>query len=954
MPTVAGDGSTSAADLQLIADWLPHIVWIAAPNGATEYFNRQGTSYTGRPAELNYGWGWLVLVHPDDAEQTRLAWEEATSTSTPFRLDCRVRRFDGEYLWHACRALPIRDNDGVVVKWIGTATDIDDAKHLEADLESSEQRAVEAARFHAELLDAAGQAIIATDPTGTVLCWNRAAEELYGWSSADAIGRDGRQLTLPAQSAEHDQAIYAQLLRGQSWSGEYSVTRRDGRCFPIEVINTPALGEDGRLIAVIGVSVDISERKAGEQARRQLEASKHLLAESQRIARLGSFEDDQASAEVSWSDELYRTLGLDPSLTPSAELFLSVIHPDDLATVEQAWADPAPAGVPSELVFRIVRGSEVRWVRTRSVVEASDDGGSAKVVGTVMDDTERVVAELDRQRAVARFEIGFEQAGIGAAIADLDGTVRRVNQAVCDLLGRPEDLLVDRRWTEYTHPDEVPLWQVLATRVAAGHHTYADERRYLRPDGSVVWASTHVSVVRDASGAPQYYFTQLQDITEHQRMEHELAHQALHDSLTGLPNRLLLADRLVHGLAGSRRRRSQLGVMFLDLDNFKGVNDWLGHTWGDDLLLQAAGRMVGAIRPGDTVARFGSDEFVIVCDDITAVEVEEIAKRVLAALGQPCLIDGQEMNVTAGLGIAVSDEHATPESLLRDADIAMYRAKALGRGHIELFDERMRDQVNQRLAVASALHHALERDEFTVHYQPVVDLASGAMVSAEALLRWEHPDGYLVGPDDFIPLAEETGLIVPIGAWVLEQACRQLVEWQQTQPSMSVAVNLSVRQMLGPDMALVILGVLARTGVRPGSLCLELTESMFMADVDYFGHTLAGLKAMGVRLSIDDFGTGYSSLSYLKRFPLDAVKVDRAFVDGLGTDPHDTALVAAIVAMADALGLEVTAEGIETQDQLAHLKRLHCRRAQGFHLARPMPAAAISALLAESHHWEVD
>ncbi len=395
-------------------------------------------------------------------------------------------------------------------------------------------------------------------------------------------------------------------------------------------------------------------------------------------------------------------------------------------------------------------------------------------------------------------------------------------------------------------------------------------------------------------------------------------------------------------------------MIFLDIDHFKGINDSLGHGCGDDLLREASDRISEAIRSDDSVARFGGDEFVIVCDDIAAVETEEIAERVLDALCRPYLLGGQEITVTASLGIAISDDGATPETLLRDSDAAMYRAKQRGRGRIELFDEALRAKVERRQATVAGLQRALDRQEFVVYYQPVVDLATGVMTSCEALLRWEHPDGSLISPDQFIPLAEETGLIVPIGAWVLEQACAQLVEWQRLGGRMSVAVNLSVRQMLAHDITALVEGVVARTGIRPADLCLEMTESVLMDDVEYFGRTLAGLKALGVGLSIDDFGTGYSSLSYLKRFPVDAVKVDRAFVDGLGVDPHDTALVAAIVAMAEALGLQVTAEGVETQDQLASLKRLNCQRAQGYFLAPPMPAEAMNELVAGSHRWQID
>lgn len=270
-----------------------------------------------------------------------------------------------------------------------------------------------------------------------------------------------------------------------------------------------------------------------------------------------------------------------------------------------------------------------------------------------------------------------------------------------------------------------------------------------------------------------------------------------------------------------------------------------------------------------------------------------------------------------------------------------------------MFDEELRRKAHRRSGTASALRKALDAQEFIVHYQPIVDLSTGAMAGAEALVRWEDPERGLIAPDEFIPLAEETGLIVSIGAWVLERACRDLVAWQRMQPSLSVAVNLSVRQMAAPDVPDLVADVLRRTGAWPGDLCLELTESVLMDDVDYFGRTLASLKAVGVQLAIDDFGTGYSSLSYLKRFPIDAVKVDRVFVDGLGTDPHDTALVAAIVAMAAALDLHVTAEGVSNQGQLANLRRLGCHEAQGFHLARPMPAAAMTQLLADGHRWQV-
>jgi diguanylate cyclase (GGDEF)-like protein/PAS domain S-box-containing protein len=697
-----------------------------------------------------------------------------------------------------------------------------------------------------------------------------------------------------------------------------------------------------------------AEPGASDTAWIALEASRRHLAEAQHISQLGSFKLDVGTGQMTWSAELYHVLGVQSDRQPTAERLSSVVHPEDRAAFRRAWGDAIDRATPFDLTLRIVRdNAEPAWVNARGVPSLAGDGSVDKLVGTLRDNTERVVADQLRRAAETRFEHIFEQAGIGAGILDLDGIPRRVNAAVCAFLGRPKEMLVGRSWAEYNHPDDVPLSDAIWRRGAAGTDTYADERRYLRADGTVVWAALRITLVRNDSGVPQYYLAQLQDISDKKRMEQELVRQALHDALTGLPNRALLTDRLVQSLAATRRRGFQVGVIFLDLDNFKMVNDSLGHTAGDDLLKRVANRIASVLRASDTVARFGGDEFVVVCDDTSVREVQRIAERVLKAVGHRCLIEDWEVIVTASIGIAMADGRSTPESLLRDADAAMFLAKERGRGRIEMFDEVLRSRGERQLATASALRRALERQEFTVHYQPIVDLSSGAMVNAEALLRWVQSERRIVDPLEFIPLAEQTGLIVPIGAWVLEQACRQLVAWQRTAPSMGISVNLSVRQLADSDVVGMVEDVLKRTLVRPGSVCLELTETVFMDDVDYFGRTLGSLRDLGVKLAIDDFGTGYSSLRYLKRFPVDALKVDQSFVAELSTGPHYSALVATIIAMADALGLGITAEGVESHEQLVVLKRLQCQRAQGFHLSRPIPAADMDRLIADAYRWEV-
>jgi len=420
----------------------------------------------------------------------------------------------------------------------------------------------------------------------------------------------------------------------------------------------------------------------------------------------------------------------------------------------------------------------------------------------------------------------------------------------------------------------------------------------------------------------------------------ELAHQAVHDALTGLPNRLQVAERLEQALARSARTGCEVAVLFIDLDRFKLINDGRGHAAGDKLLVTVADRLRNVVRSGDVVARFGGDEFVVVCEDQTAtLEASLVAGRILDALREPVVVDGQEIFLSASIGIAMADGSGSPESLLRDADAAMYRAKEKGRARCEFFDATMRTEALDHLEIQSALHRALERDELRVFYQPVVDLTSGAVAGVEALVRWEHPQHGVVSPASFIPVAEETGLIVPIGAWVLDEATAQVARWRERSwgRNLTVNVNLSARQLRQPDLIPALMAALLESGTDPARLCLELTETTFMEDARSHREALAGIQALGVGLAIDDFGTGYSSLTYLKRLPVSVLKIDQAFVRGLGRDASDTAIVKSVIDLAHALGLVVVAEGVEEGDQVAHLRQLGCDLAQGYFFARPQP-----------------
>ena len=431
----------------------------------------------------------------------------------------------------------------------------------------------------------------------------------------------------------------------------------------------------------------------------------------------------------------------------------------------------------------------------------------------------------------------------------------------------------------------------------------------------------------------------------------EAVHQATHDPLTGLPNRSLVLDRLEQALFRSERTGGRVTVLFADLDRFKVVNDSFGHSAGDGVLLCISERLRGAVRPHDTVGRLAGDEFVIVCEDLTDREARDVAERVAAAVAQPILIGGRDGIITASIGIAHAEPGTRAEDMLRDSDVAMYGAKERGRSRIELFDAEMRRRMIDRLEMERSLRAAIAAGDLSLDYQPIVSFDNWRVTAAEALVRWEHPERGFVDPAEFIPLAEESGLILPLGRWVLGEACRQLAEWRAAgRRDLRVTVNLSARQFADPDLIAVVAEALSRAGLPADALWLEITESVLMEEVEPTAETLHALKRLGVHLAVDDFGTGYSSLSYLKRFPVDLLKIDRTFIDGLGTDPEDGAIVLAIVSLAQALRLAVVAEGVEYFHQLEALHRLGCDAVQGFLLGRPvagdgLPAQAPPALL---------
>ncbi|HZI19842.1 MAG TPA: EAL domain-containing protein [Pyrinomonadaceae bacterium] len=551
-----------------------------------------------------------------------------------------------------------------------------------------------------------------------------------------------------------------------------------------------------------------------------------------------------------------------------------------------------------------------------------------------------------------RFRSAFDYATIGMAVVSLEGRWMQVNRSLCDILGYEEPELVARGFRDITGAEDLKgVEEQFLNLVGGKTSSYQAEVRYRHKQGREVWALLGMSVVRDLQGAPLHLIFQIQDITDRKRAEEQLLYDAFHDALTGLPNRALFMDHVKMAIQRARRNGERVfAALFLDLDRFKIINDSLGHMVGDQLLVGIARRLETCLRPGDTVARLGGDEFTILLEDLSGTnDAIEVARRVQEAVSLPFNIGGHEVFSTASIGIALSTiGYDNAEDLLRDADTAMYRAKTQGKKQHVVFNKGMHDRAMQLLQIETDLRRAIDRKEFFLDYQPIVSLASGEIRSLEALVRWRHPERGVVSPAEFIPVAEETGLIIPLGQWVLNEACRQMRDWQSRgvpRGQITVSVNLSGRQFSQSDLLEQVGAALHEAGLPAGSLKLEITESMVMENVETAIAVLGQLRALGVELSIDDFGTGYSSLSYLHRFPINTLKIDRSFVTRMTDNTENAEIVRTIVTLARSLEMDVVAEGVETVAQLRQLRALDCDFGQGYLFSRPVAAEAVPELM---------
>ena len=818
----------------------------------------------------------------------------------------------------------------------GIIRDVTERKRAEEAIHKSEE--------YRNLFRHANDAIMIFEPESEVVIdVNDRACEIYGIPREEFIGRSIRAMSQDAARGERQ--LEHLLQEGKYQEFESVQYRADGT--PIHfLINASVIEFQGRR-AVLTINRDVTEQKRAAEALRESEAQFRLLVEGAQDYAI--FMLDPQGHVVSWNAGAEHIKGY------SADEIVGQPH-SVFYTAEDVERGLPGAGL--EVTAREGRWDDEGW-RVRKdgtrfwanvfITALRDEGG--KLIGfskLTRDFTERKRVQERLRRSEERFRTLTENAPIGIYRTTPDGRVLVANPTLLRLLGfgSLEELAafnLERDGIGAHHRREEFKALVESAGEVGGYETV-----WTRRDGSKVNVRENAKAIRDAQGRTLYYEGTVEDITERTRAEERAYYLAYYDPLTDLPNRRLFEERLTQSVAAAESQGQMLAVVALSLDRFKVVNDTLGHSAGDRLLRGVAERLVGAVRANNTVARFGGDEFSVLLPEMERAEdVAEVVRRIQSALKAPFDIEGQELFVTASAGVGLyPHDGGDAQSLLKNAGAALYRSKQVGGNTFQFYAAEMNDRAFKRLSLEGAMRRALEREEFVLHYQPQVTIDTGHIIGTEALVRWQHPEMGLVPPAEFIPLAEETGLIEQLGEWVLRRALAQTKAWQgQGFPTLMVSVNLSPRQFRRAALIGNIGALLRETKFDPACLELELTEGTIMEDVEGAIGTLRELKGMGIKLSVDDFGSGYSSLSYLKHLPIDILKIDRSFVRDMAADPQDAAIVMAIITLAHSLKLKVKAEGVETEEQLRFLRLLRCDEMQGYLFSKPLPADAFERLL---------
>ncbi len=909
--------------------------------GCFTLVNRRFCEMLGYSQDELIGKRFLDVTHPDDRRD-----DEELIRSTvehrkvvPIAREKRYVRKDGSVMWAQRSGVIVRDAAGEPMYALGSIEDISQYRASQVTLQTLNESLK-------AVVETSPLAIYSVTPNGLVTLWNPAAEKMFGISTEQALG-NGSPLVAQGNA---DKALE---LRRRVMAGEtifnYEITRKrsNGSEIEISISAAPLRGGAHEIIGVLVICSDITSLKETSRALdQQLHFTQELL-------------------EVMPSPIFYRRAeGAYLGFNRAWELFFSKRReewigkrPHDLLRAEVATAaeieDREVIATGRTLVTQDVvkdgRGMERHVVR--HISQFTDAGGRpAGVIGVLTDITDFKQVAKALEASEGRFQALTESAMDIVTVLDADGVIRYQSPSVKHLLGYAPEVMIGRSQFDLVHRDDAEaLRDAFHELLSRGQMERAIEFRVVRSNGE--WRTLE-AIGKNCLDVPEVrgIIVNTRDITDRKNIEKRIQHLAFHDALTGLPNRSLMQDRVSQAIGRAERSSKRFAVMFIDIDNFKNINDTLGHDVGDELLRQVAARLIDSVRTHDTIARQGGDEFIVLLDELEGHQgATRVAHKILDALRLPFQVGGADQHVSGSIGIALyPDDGRDPPTLLKNADTAMFHGKALGKNTYQFFTPQMNIAVKRRAAMESSLRAAVKNGDFTIVYQPQIDLNTGEIVAFEALVRWVSEDSGTMMPGEFIPLAEETGLINEIGEWVLREACRQAVAWRKKgYPPRRMAINLSARQLADKGFVELLVRILEETGLEADSLELEITESQVMRQGEGSVMLLNEIAGMGVHLAVDDFGTGYSSLSYLKRLPIGKLKIDQSFVRDITVDPNDTAIVVAIISMARSLDLDIIAEGIETSGQLMLLRAKGCSVGQGFYFSVPMSADDLAPILAK-------
>ena len=951
----------SQNDLETLMDSVPAIVCMFDEDGNLLRWNNRYLSMLGyTPDELRAMDG-LETIAPPDRQKVIKAMVTAGDVGIA-QMELLMLGKDGREIPLYASGTPLYDEDGRRL-FAGIGLDVSELKAAEAALHDSQ-------RELASLMEVVPGVVCVFGNDAKIVRWNRHFETMLGYTTEEVGRLDGFQIIRPVDRLLLEQAFDQTVAEGRAQL-EIHLIAKDGREIPMfahwSLLSTT---DEQQYIASVGL--DISNIRAAEAALRESEERYRTLVEA--------FPD------------LILVIGMDGKLlyaNPALESQTGLTIKD----LELPW-DMGPYFTPDEgqsgwenVAAFITSGEErsaayetrindrnghLHWYST--VLTRVQYRGAPAVQAISRDITEKKLAEMALNAANAALRESEERYALASLGANdglwdrdlIDGGLYlspRWKAMIGYGAGDPGAVGLEQHWMERIHPDDVPRVQGEINAHLQGQSPHMEvEFQLMHKDGTYRWMLLRGLAVRGEDGRPYRMAGSMTDITIRKRVEAQLMHDAFHDSLTGLPNRALLTDRLERALLHRKRHpEAHFAILFMDLDRFKDINDSLGHSTGDQMLVAAAQRVQSCLRASDTLARLGGDEFVILLNDATElVDAIVVADRIQAMLSVPFEIDGLMTHTSASIGIVFSEAmgpdagvlgYPRPEEILRNADIAMYRAKANGKACYQVYDPSMHSQVLWRMRMEADLRKALDADELEIHYMPIISICTGAFKGVEALVRWRHPQRGLIPPGDFVPLAEESGLIIPLDRWVFDRACRQVVEWQHRfgQP-FELSINLSGKQFAQPDLIRSIQSMIVGTGIDTSTLRIEITESAVMENIEQATRTLREIKSLGVQVEVDDFGTGYLSFTHLLQLPVSTLKIDRTFISPLSQDKKKTELVRAMVSMAHIIGMEVVAEGIETEQQVDVLKEMGCDLGQGFLISRPLDKEGTLALLEKYLH----